>query len=41
MAYNLSYVISAGFRYNFGANPNRRTPQSYPNFYEQQYVNTL
>lgn len=40
-SYNLSYVISAGFRYNFGANPNRRTPQSYPNFYEQQYVNTL
>lgn len=39
-SYNLSYVISAGFRYNFGANPNRRTPQSYPNFYEQQYVNT-
>ena len=39
-SYNLSYVISAGFRYNFGANPNRRTLQSYPNFYEQQYVNT-
>lgn len=39
-SYNLSYVVSAGFRYNFGVNPNRRTPQSYPNFYEQQYVNT-
>lgn len=39
-SYNLSYVISAGFRYNFGVNPNRRTLQSYPNFYEQQYVNT-
>ena len=38
--YNLDYVVSAGFRYNFGTNPRRQAPQSYPNFYDQQYVNT-
>lgn len=38
--YNLDYVVSAGFRYNFGTNPRRQAPQSYPNFYDQQYINT-
>lgn len=38
--YNLDYVVSAGFRYNFGASARRQAPQSYPNFYDQQYINT-
>lgn len=38
--YNLDYIVSAGLRYNFGENPRKSAPQTYPNFYEQQYLDT-
>ena len=38
--YNLAYTISAGLRYNFGVSAPRQAPQSYPNFYEKQYLDS-
>ena len=38
--FNIDYLVSAGLRFNFGTNPRRQAPQSYPNFYDQQYINT-